>query len=274
MNRIYIPAQSPDDWKTLLADPDKHWNEGRSAWCIAHCWQNVRGFPPEVNDAFQSSGIAALENMELLLATPEHKVALPGGGHPSQNDLFILARGGEGLISITVEGKVNETSGPLVSEWFQDPSEGKKQRLEFLCELLGLERSKVMSIRYQLLHRTASAILEARRFNAPHALMLVHSFSADNAGFVDYAAFAALYGARPELPGILQAGKIGGVVLHLGWVTATPPYSVQQTCGKPIQGVVTARKCEHCGHHEIGITDSDGKYWPLSPGQTVDVRPA
>jgi len=36
-----------------------------------------------------------------------------------------------------------------------------------------------------------------------------------------------------------------------------------------IQGIVTARKCECCGHHEMGITSRTGKYIPFKPGMKV-----
>jgi Domain of unknown function (DUF6946) len=36
-------------------------------------------------------------------------VPLPGGVRPSQNDLFVLARGAKGAIAIMVEGKVSES---------------------------------------------------------------------------------------------------------------------------------------------------------------------
>jgi len=47
-------------------------------------------------------------------------------------------------------------------------------------------------IRYQLLHRTASAIYEAQRYRTGRALMLVHSFSLTDASFPDFQAFAEL----------------------------------------------------------------------------------
>jgi hypothetical protein len=36
-----------------------------------------------------------------------------------------------------------------------------------------------------------------------------------------------------------------------------------------IKGIVTARKCDCCGHHELGITTEDGKYIPLKTGMKV-----
>jgi hypothetical protein len=46
------------------------------------------------------------------------------------------------------------------------------------------------------------------------------------------------------------------------------------TTQKPdkIAGIVTARKCDCCGHHEIGITTTGGQYIPLKPGMAVEIR--
>jgi hypothetical protein len=40
---------------------------------------------------------------------------------------------------------------------------------------------------------------------------------------------------------------------------------------KSIQGIVTAKKCECCGHHEMGITSRSGKYIALKPGMKVKI---
>ena len=40
---------------------------------------------------------------------------------------------------------------------------------------------------------------------------------------------------------------------------------------KAIQGIVTARKCGCCGHHEMGITSQNGKYIPFKPGMLVKI---
>ena len=133
----------------------------------------------------------------------------PKGGRPSQNDIFVLGKFGNRLVSIAVEGKVNETLGPTVAEKRKDMSPGVKERLEFLIDLLQLKDKELDLVRYQLLHRTASALIEADRFSATapgvalppasmqscasNALMLVHSFSQEHKWFEDYAAFVGLY---------------------------------------------------------------------------------
>jgi hypothetical protein len=40
---------------------------------------------------------------------------------------------------------------------------------------------------------------------------------------------------------------------------------------KSITGVVRARHCEICGHHEIGIITKEGDYLPLKPGMRIEV---
>jgi Domain of unknown function (DUF6946) len=177
-----------------------------------------------VAKAFQKSNISLFQNIEMLFAIPEHKVSLPGGSRSSQNDLFVLAKGDDQVISIAVEGKVSEPFGDTVSKRLENPSLGRKNRLEFLCTELGLESDGVSNIRYQLLHRTVSAILEAKRFNASHALMLVHSFSLTDEWFEDYASFAALFGIDAKVNRIHSAPKIGDIQLYLGWVKGDSNY--------------------------------------------------
>ena len=42
-------------------------------------------------------------------------------------------------------------------------------------------------------------------------------------------------------------------------------------CGSLAKGVVIARECERCGHHEIGIETESGEYIPLKKGMVVEI---
>lgn len=159
MNKIYIPTSSAEQWAQFLAEPVNHWRKGYSARTLAYSWQEANGFPIEVGSVLSSTFPA----VELLLALPEHQVPLPGGSRPSQNDIWVLARSQGQLVSIAVEGKVSEPFGPTMQEWQAESSPGKAERLAYLLSLLGLS-SAPDATRYQLLHRTASAIIEAQRF--------------------------------------------------------------------------------------------------------------
>jgi hypothetical protein len=220
--RIYVPTQTAEDWKRLLADPDLHWKIGRSARTLANCWQDADGFPASLNTAL----VDARLDLDLLLALPEHRVPLPGGSRPSQTDLFVLARNGTGaLITIAVEGKAGEPFGPLVGDWLRDDQGGKVKRLSYLLDILRLPPdAPVDALHYQLLHRTTSAVIEARRFGATNAMMLVHSFGDDRDGYGHFAEFTRALGAQPPRGAIRPAVRDDDLRLWLGWVDGEHKY--------------------------------------------------
>jgi hypothetical protein len=222
MTSIYVPSGGPQDWQWLLAKPGLHWKHGYSAMALADAWEAADPWPPAVRAVLDRSDFAGLD---LLIGLPEHEVSLAGGATASQTDLFILARhSNRGLVSIAVEGKAAEPFGETVGEWRRSDSPGKRERLSQLLGLLGLvEDDALNELRYQLLHRTASALLEAERFGAREALMLVHSFSPENASFDDFRAFCQVLGAPAEIDTIQPVGERGGIRLHLGWVSDAPP---------------------------------------------------
>jgi hypothetical protein len=70
-----------------------------------------------------------------------------------------------------------------------------------------------------LLHRTVSALIEARRYRAREALMLVHSFDAANRSLDAYQDFADRLGVRNAVPNAITTSVArGDVTLRLGWV--------------------------------------------------------
>ncbi|RLA52297.1 MAG: hypothetical protein DRR42_07915, partial [Gammaproteobacteria bacterium] len=150
--------------------------------------------------------------------------ATPGGRRASQNDAWVLARAGSSLVSMAVEGKVSESFGPTLGEWQPDSSSGKRERYSYLCEQLGLDQSIDETVRYQFLHRTASALIEARRLNASRAIMLVHSFSQVDEGIQDYKKFLSLFGVSGDVNQLVPVGERGGVDLSLCWVRGDKRY--------------------------------------------------
>ncbi len=218
MSRVLAFSSGPDDWKALLADPEKHWRKGYSARTLAYCWEAADGFPPEVASVFVASDDPLLTNLTPVLAVPEFKVPLPGGTRPSQNDVFVLARSSAGPVSIMVEGKVSESFGPTLDQWCGEPSRGKRQRLRYLLKILGLAHMPPGTIRYQLLHRAASAVITGEQYRAAAAVMLVHSFSADAVGWTDYIAFAEIFDAQPEQRVVQRLGGESVIPLYAVWV--------------------------------------------------------
>lgn len=161
---------------------------------------------------------------ELLLAIPEHKVALPGGSRESQCDVFALVRHGEETLAVSVEAKVNETFGPKVGDWMTNASDGKHRRMAFLCETLGITGTPRTDLRYQLLHRTVAAVVEARRFGTDRAAMVVQSFSQKHRWFGDFQAFAAELGVEVKRGVGVTYELPCGLPLTLGWATGSPEH--------------------------------------------------
>jgi hypothetical protein len=154
---------------------------------------------------------------ELVAGFFEHPTALDTQLAPSQTDIMVICGLQTGLGVLAVEGKAAETFGEFVSQWKK--SQGREERYAWVCSLLGLDPPQCTGLRWQLFHRTASAILEAKRFRAGHAIMLVHHFSGYHGSVADFQSFAEALGLVGAAPGALSAPKIiGGVSLRFGWV--------------------------------------------------------
>jgi hypothetical protein len=222
MKSIFVPSKGPDSWRDFLAEPETQWAPNYSARTLAYCWEAQDGFPREIDAAL--SQVPALASARPLLIFPEWKVPLPGGSRASQNDVWVLARGESGLISVAVEGKVNEPFDVTLGDWRVDASRGKQARLDHLAEVLGIPDAFPDAVRYQLLHRAASAVLEAERFGARDAVMLVHSFSPANLWFDDFAFFASLFGLQTSVGQIVSTTARNGMPLHLGWIHGDEKY--------------------------------------------------
>ncbi|QIE42383.1 hypothetical protein G5B39_10845 [Rhodobacteraceae bacterium SC52] len=217
MSKILVPSTGADDWRRFLADPGKQWKRGYSAMAAALSWEAANGVPREIEDLLDNP-------VELLIAIPEHKVRLPGGGRESQCDVFALIRSADETTAIAVEAKVNEPFGPTVGEWLVGASEGKIKRLKFICDLLGLKKEPCDELRYQLLHRTAAAIIEANRFKTDRAAMIVHSFSQSHKWFDDFALFTSHFGCE-AVPGVASSCVLpSGTPLILGWAVGSSEF--------------------------------------------------
>ena len=219
---IVVPATSTKDWQKLLRDPVKQWRHGYSAKSLADHWQDERGFPADVQQMFTTSTVTGITDAEMLLGIPEAGTKLPGGGYDSQTDLFVLAKSSDGLITITVEGKVNESFDQITEKWLHKDERvaNRQERLNGLCEILGIDVEVALGLRYQLLHRTASALIEAERYSAITGIMLVHSFSSERKWFEDYEAFGTAMGVSVEYGQLVDVGIRSGRRLLLGWLTS------------------------------------------------------
>lgn len=152
-----------------------------------------------------------------MAALPEWETALPGGDRPSFTDVMAITRNELGLAVLAVEAKVNEPFGPTVGEKRAQASPGQEKRLAYLESLLDVSATFADHVRYQLLHRTASALLTARQFHATAAVLLIHSFSPTSKWRDDFEAFCVAMSAESESPDVYRVSRFSNPALFLAW---------------------------------------------------------
>ncbi|WP_430402497.1 DUF6946 family protein [Hyphomonas sp.] len=219
--RLYgEPLKDPLQTKSLLRDPELHWKKGRSAYEAAHSWvtgniNHEGGMPRPVRNMLNQA--PEWTEAEVAVGLFEHATPLDTLQRPSSNDLLVVCRLQEALGVMAVEAKAGEPFGELVSVWNSTP--GRSARLAWACDFFDVEAESCGGLRWQLFHRTTSAIIEAKRFHAPHAIMLVHDFGEKVSWRDDYVAFAETIGVTNADFGRLSDPKlVGGVSLRMGWV--------------------------------------------------------
>jgi hypothetical protein len=190
----------------------------------AASWEAAESeLPLEISGLLSLSSELCLQNLQLLAAIPEWEVALPGGETTSNTDVMAFCSNQEGLAVVAVEAKVLESFGPYVGEKRKGASENQSVRLNYLHQLLKVEAFPD-TIRYQLLHRTASAILTAQAFHAKTAIMLVHAFATPMDRRSDFQAFCKIMGAEEVAPSVYKVASIAKPQLFLAWCNGNEKY--------------------------------------------------
>ncbi|MFZ0421446.1 MAG: hypothetical protein WAL80_01080 [Xanthobacteraceae bacterium] len=214
----------PEDVIDFLGKGKEHWKAGRSAYEAAYSWFMAKDLPPRIRAILE--GEPAFGGAVLDKAVFEKNTRLDHYGRDSQTDVLAYLNTDEGLAVIGVEAKVDESFGPLVREW-NDYGTGKLRRLVGLLNLLEFKSTPIDTLRYQLFHRTAATVIEARSIGARDAAMIVQSFDKKQTGFDDFIAFAEAFDTPVSMPGKLSAPKtLGEVTIRLGW-TENPIYSTK-----------------------------------------------
>jgi hypothetical protein len=219
--RLHLPLIEPEDVVRHLGHRELHWKAGRSAHALTNLWSKANGLPKSIRSILQSH--PTFRSAELIDGFLERQVDLGSAGRPSQTDLLAVIGLEARIAIVAIEGKAGESFGDLVSKWL-DGSDTKNRRLEALCTTLGLSVEQARPLRYQLLHRTASAIYEAKRYRTDLAGMLVHNFASEQSGYLDFCSLAQALGAKESEAGVLCGPFASdGVSLYLGWVDDIAP---------------------------------------------------
>ncbi len=230
MNRLCTATRGVCNWRDRLADPGRQWRRRYSALETAVAWESAAeetGWLPEpVTRVFDGT---LYERPELLVAIAEHKVALDGTGGDSQCDVWALLKTSAGNLSMSVEAKALEAFGSgheTLSTWLnagksERSIDNRRARWESIKRNLPTAPDTAYDgVAYQLLHRCAAAVVEARRFQLQHAAFVVQSFGCPDTSFQEFLKLCQAMGLRAER-GRMHVSSAGQVRLGIGWADCT-----------------------------------------------------
>jgi hypothetical protein len=226
MNRLCVETRGIGNWRERLAKPETQWRRRYSAFETAVSWETASGHPwglPEpMRELFRESTFG---EPTLVLAIAEHKVPLDGGRADSQCDVWALLDTPTGGVSLSVEAKANETFGQaneslrdwLVAGESERSSRNREERWKHIAEHLPSAAAGAYSlVPYQVLHRCAAAVIEARRFHLQSAVFVVQSFGAPPESFEAFSRFCQAVNIKAER-GRMQISTVGEIRLGIGW---------------------------------------------------------
>ncbi|MGO9498015.1 MAG: DUF6946 family protein [Solirubrobacteraceae bacterium] len=124
--------------------------------------------------------------------------------------------GGQSELVDRGEGKAAKPYGSLVSECWRD-DQGGKDEAPRLRSWLGLP-SRTNPATCATKYCTASAVIEAGRFNGQRSMMVIYSFGDNLGGFSDFVRFASMLGVGIPRGEFIRAATATAVPIWLDWV--------------------------------------------------------
>ena len=222
MNRLCIATRGLGSWREQLASPDRQWKRGYSAFETAVSWERAADTSSGVPDPIARLFRESVHGEPLLIfAVAEHKVELPGGRAASQSDLWAVVRTSIGMLSLTIEAKANEFFGDdeleqwLIAGKSEESLANRKQRWEYVQTHLPKSDS-FSRVRYQILHRCAVSVIEAKRLGFKQAAFVVQAFGSPAKSFDDYTAFCRALGLQASRER-LSTALVEDISLSIGW---------------------------------------------------------
>lgn len=225
MSRLCIETRGIASWRERLASPDTQWKRGYSAFETAVSWEGAAGsetgLPEQIGSLLHNS---IFDAPKLILAIAEHKVPLPGGRAESQCDVWALLETAAGGLSLSVEAKANEAFGQgneslerwLIAGKSELSRQNRSKRWKHIEQHLPQATDTYSRVAYQLLHRCAAAVIEAKRLRLPNAAFVVQAFGSPPESFEAFSTMCAVMEVAADRKQ-LQVTSVDGIQLGVGW---------------------------------------------------------
>lgn len=186
-----VAIASLTDWLTHAGpkDPDRQWEDGRSAMEVARAWLDgaAHGPPHEIADLLRSN--ADFQNVVIDDVEPDARVTFDKRrGEQGNADLVFFGHDDLGPVVGSVEAKADEPFGPRLADVLSialeravaNPRSGSIERVvdlvRGLVPLRAPDTVPIGELRYRLLTGIAGALAVAAEHRAERAIFLVHVF--------------------------------------------------------------------------------------------------
>ena len=192
------------DWRS----PDTQWERKFSAFETAVSWEGASrsesGLPQPIVALFSNSVFGV---PTILLAIAEHKVPLRRRGGDSQCDVWALLQTEAGGLSLSVEAKAREPFGQgneSLRQWLdagktEESKANRRGRSIHVEENLPKPTGEgYTQVPFQLLHRCAAAVIEAKRLGLPNAAFVVQAFGCHPESFDAFSRMCSAMGVNPR----------------------------------------------------------------------------
>ncbi len=250
MSRLHIATRGICNWRERLTSPERQWKRCFSAFETAVSWElasaSNSGLPEPIAKLFRENSYG---DPVLMFAVAEHKVDLPGSNvAPSQSDVWAVVRTSAGMLSLTVEAKAKESFGDEILErWLvagdsEQSVINRKTRWDYIRQYLPKSES-FSRVRYQMLHRCAASVIEAKRLGFQHAAFVVQAFETPDSSFQDYAVFCEALKIAAER-GRMATTSVDGISLA--------------GCGKRVFGPLST---DAIMHYDVFYQAINTEYW-------------
>ena len=183
----------------------------------------MRGFPTRSGICCRSQGCQPCLGFPSSLPCRNGKSSCRVVRPPPIRIFWRFAGMNWGLACLRSRRRFSRISGHWSVKSAIPASENQQIRLDFLHRLLKVEHFDD-AIRYQLLHRTASALLTAIDFHAATAVMLVHAFDTPADRKIDFTAFCQAMGASEVAPDLFMVPGFTTPSLYLAWCDGNNEY--------------------------------------------------
>ena len=226
MIRSCIETRGIASWRERLADPENQWKRYYSAFETAVSWEGAssgsNGLPQPIARLFSNSVFGV---PTLLLAIAEHKVPLRGKGGDSQCDVWALLHTESGGVSLSVEAKAKEPFGQgneSLRQWLdagktkESKDNRRERRIHVEENLPKPTRDGYAQVPFQLLHRCAAAVIEAKRLGLPNAAFVIQAFGSPPESFDAFSKMCSAMGVPADRKQ-LQVTMVDGMRLGIGW---------------------------------------------------------